>query len=99
MVNVRPKKAEFFDENAGPKKAILAMLKVLKGLKKRLMTVQVLSKRCSATRKWSTVDEMRCSATRKWGTVDEMRCSALRVTVEEMRCSNFAKYCFFSYHA
>ena len=50
--NVGPKQAEFFDENAGPRKAIFAM-------KLMLLT------RCSATRKWGTVDGMRCSVTRK----------------------------------
>jgi len=45
VANVGPKQAEFFDENAGPRKAIFAM-------KLMLMT------RCSATRKWGTVDGM-----------------------------------------
>ncbi len=77
------KKAEFFDENAGPRKAVFAM-------KLMLMT------RCSATRKWGTVDEMRCSSTRKWGTVDEMVAVSLASEVLLMgwlQCHSQVRYC------
>ena len=74
MENVGPTKAEFFDENAGPKKAIL----------KRFFDENVEPRKAVLAMKLMLLT--RCSATRKWGTVDGMVAVSLASEVLLMGC-------------